>query len=84
MNVDTSLYRCHRRDLHQFYEDHDDAFPRIDVVSNDNPYVRWVMMNHVGHHIVRGTGNYNIVFPGPDYWFGTAFYPSGETAESMQ
>ena len=41
-------------------------------------------IDHVGHHIVRGTGNYNIVFPGPDYWFGTAFYPSGETAESMQ
>ena len=46
----------------------------VDKVKN-NFYVRWIILNHKLHHIRKGDrkGNYNAVFPGGDYLFGTAY-----------
>ena len=57
----------------QYYTDPEDGLPRVNALSAESPYTRWVVANHVGHHVVRGAGNFNIVFPGPDHLFGTAF-----------
>ena len=59
-------------DIHEYYTEPSSGMPRADVLSSENPYTRWMVENHVGHHVLRGTGNYNIVFPGPDYLWGTA------------
>ena len=39
-------------------------------------YVKWMINNHVTHHVRKGDnkGNYNIVFPGADYIFGTNYH----------
>ena len=43
-------------------------------------YINSMLTNHVMHHIVKGErkGNYNIVFPGADWLFGTDNTPSPE------
>ena len=50
-----------------------DGLPYFKGVPCGNRYARWLLTNHIGHHNIRGTGNYNIVFPGPDHLAGT-FY----------
>merc|ERR1719162_103283 len=37
------------------------------------PYFSWIVLNHLNHHSVKGTEkrNFNIVFPGADFFFGT-------------
>mmetsp|Transcript_45800 Transcript_45800/g.92429 ORF Transcript_45800/g.92429 Transcript_45800/m.92429 type:complete len:311 (-) Transcript_45800:133-1065(-) len=72
----TSLWQTLHGDIHEYYEEYDAGFPRVDALSQDTPYTRWMVSNHVGHHVVNGKGNYNIVFPGPDYLWGTCFVPS--------
>lgn len=69
----TAYWQTIHGDIHEYYTDPSDGMPRIDALSQETPYTRWVVENHVGHHVVRGKGNYNIVFPGPDYLWGTAF-----------
>jgi hypothetical protein len=63
-------------DIHEYLSPNvPGALNRWDPLSADTPYTRWMVSNHVGHHVVRGRGNFNIVFPGPDYLFGTGFVP---------
>lgn len=50
-----------------------DGIPYVDQVPTGNKYARWLLTNHIGHHAVKGKGNYNIVFPGPDHLAGTFF-----------
>lgn len=47
---------------------------KIKQMQNDR-YIKWVIRNHVTHHVRKGNnkGNYNIVFPGADYIFGTYY-----------
>ena len=40
------------------------------AVNEQNWYVNWLVSNHRMHH-TNSKGNYNIVFPGGDYLFGT-------------
>jgi len=39
----------------------------------DLPYFNWIVRNHIQHHDVKGEerGNFNIVWPGADFLFGT-------------
>ena len=39
----------------------------------NNFYYRWLMNNHVAHHLIKGNkkGNFNITLPGADFIFGT-------------
>jgi len=39
-------------------------------INEKNIYTRWLIENHKAHHS-NPKGNYNIVFPGADYLFGT-------------
>jgi len=71
----TSIWQTLHGDIHEYYSEYPGALPRADVLSTDSPYTRWLVENHVGHHLVGGKGNYNIVFPGPDYLWGTCFQP---------
>lgn len=48
--------------------------PRLTSLPRDNPYSHWVVRNHSLHHIMRGIGNYNIIFPGWDHVLGTYHY----------
>ena len=48
-----------------------------------NRYARWLLTNHIGHHTIKGTGNYNIVFPGPDHVMGT-FHRISKTPKADQ
>eukprot|EP00620_Florenciella_sp_RCC1587_P020317 CAMPEP_0182561216 /NCGR_PEP_ID=MMETSP1324-20130603/3743_1 /TAXON_ID=236786 /ORGANISM="Florenciella sp., Strain RCC1587" /LENGTH=285 /DNA_ID=CAMNT_0024773775 /DNA_START=42 /DNA_END=899 /DNA_ORIENTATION=+ len=73
--VHTSYWQTLHGDIHEYYEENPGGAPRFDLLSAVNPYTRWLITNHVGHHVIRGQGNYNIVFPGPDYLFGTCFVP---------
>ena len=36
----------------------------------NTPYVKWLIANHQEHHN-HTNSNFNIVFPGADYLFGT-------------
>ena len=36
-------------------------------INEDNVYVKWVVNNHRAHHD-NSNGNYNIVFPGADFF----------------
>lgn len=70
-------------DIHEYLSPNvEGALNRFDPFSADTFYTRWMVHNHVGHHVVRGQGNYNIVFPGPDYLFGTGFVATAEGANS--
>lgn len=69
----TAYWQTIHGDIHEYYTEPSDGMPRVDALSKETAYTRWVVENHVGHHMVRGKGNYNIVFPGPDYLWGTAF-----------
>ena len=42
-------------------------------VNKQNPYMKWAVNNHQAHHYFKGNekGNYNVVFPGTDFLFGT-------------
>merc|ERR1711988_234569 len=40
-------------------------------------YFRWLYMNHEGHHVVGGQGNYNVACPGTDHLVGT-YIPQAE------
>ena len=51
----------------------DDGLPYVEKVPVANRYARWLLTNHIGHHAIKGTGNYNIVFPGPDLLAGTYY-----------
>lgn len=46
----------------------------IDKIKNTS-YVQWIISNHKLHHMRKGDrkGNYNVVYPGADYLFGTAY-----------
>merc|ERR1719384_1847312 len=39
----------------------------------DYPYFNWMIRNHTLHHDIKGDGkgNFNIVWPGADFLFGT-------------
>jgi hypothetical protein len=39
-------------------------------INENNIYIKWVVDNHKSHHY-NSKGNFNIVFPGADYLFGT-------------
>lgn len=39
-------------------------------LNEKNFYVNWIVNNHRAHH-KNSRGNFNIVFPGADFWFGT-------------
>lgn len=41
-------------------------------INEDNFYVKWVLNNHRAHHD-NNTGNYNIVFPGADFFVAWMF-----------
>ena len=60
----------------------DDGLPYVDAVPTANPYARWLLTNHIGHHAVKGQGNFNIVFPGPDHLAGTFFRLREESSSS--
>jgi hypothetical protein len=45
------------------------GIPRENVPTL-NLYSSWVIENHLNHHL-HPNGNFNIVFPGADYLFGT-------------
>jgi len=50
------------------------GFPKglpIESVDRNSLYTNWVIRNHRIHHQSGGNCNYNIVFPGADYLFGT-------------
>jgi hypothetical protein len=68
----TAHWQTIHGDIHEYYTEPSSGMPRVDALSAENIYTRWVVQNHVGHHVLRGTGNYNIVFPGPDYLWGSA------------
>lgn len=74
----TTVWQTLHGDIHEYYAEYGDGLGRLDALSKDTPYARWMVSNHVGHHVVRGSGNYNIVFPGPDYLWGTCFVPTQE------
>jgi len=40
-------------------------------------FFRWLYMNHEGHHVVGGQGNYNVACPGTDHLVGT-YIPQAE------
>jgi hypothetical protein len=40
------------------------------LINKNNIYVNWAINNHKSHHY-NSKGNFNIVFPGADYLFGT-------------
>ena len=44
-----------------------------EYINEENPYVKWSLENHKAHHYFKGDekGNWNVVFPGPDYILGT-------------
>eukprot|EP00746_Dinoflagellata_sp_MGD_P006985 gnl/MRDRNA2_/MRDRNA2_113800_c0_seq1.p1 gnl/MRDRNA2_/MRDRNA2_113800_c0~~gnl/MRDRNA2_/MRDRNA2_113800_c0_seq1.p1 ORF type:complete len:364 (-),score=28.82 gnl/MRDRNA2_/MRDRNA2_113800_c0_seq1:224-1315(-) len=73
--VHTSFWQTLHGDIHDYCEQYDDGLPRVQFLSSLTPYTRWMVTNHVGHHVVGGRGNYNIVFPGPDYLWGTSYHP---------
>lgn len=39
----------------------------------NNFYYKWLMNNHLAHHLIKGDkkGNFNITLPGADFLFGT-------------
>lgn len=39
-------------------------------IDENNFYINWIVNNHRAHHM-NSRGNFNIVFPGADFWFGT-------------
>mmetsp|Transcript_1741 Transcript_1741/g.3564 ORF Transcript_1741/g.3564 Transcript_1741/m.3564 type:complete len:347 (-) Transcript_1741:335-1375(-) len=41
------------------------------------PYFKWLYMNHEGHHVVGGQGNYNVACPLTDHLCGT-YVPQSE------
>ena len=45
---------------------------RVQKMKN-NLYVKWVIDNHILHHVRKEhrKGNYNIIFPGADFVLGT-------------
>lgn len=61
----------------------DDGIPYVYKVPVANRYARWLLTNHIGHHTIKGTGNYNIVFPGPDHVMGT-FHRISKTPKADQ
>lgn len=77
----TSLWQTLHGDIHEYYTEYGQGLSRTDALSQDTLYTRWMVSNHVGHHVVKGQGNYNIVFPGPDYLWGTCFVPAPEAAK---
>ncbi|KAJ1459592.1 hypothetical protein M885DRAFT_510731 [Pelagophyceae sp. CCMP2097] len=60
-----------------------DGLPYVKGVPTANPYARWLLTNHIGHHTVGGRGNYNIVFPGPDHLAGTFYRIKHQAADSL-
>ena len=40
--------------------------------KTNNPYLKWIFMNHAFHHLQKGDrkGNFNILFPGGDFIMG--------------
>ena len=40
--------------------------------KTNNPYLKWIFMNHAYHHLQKGDrkGNFNILFPGGDFIMG--------------
>lgn len=50
-----------------------DGIQYLKQVPTNNRYAHWLLTNHIGHHAVKGKGNFNIVFPGPDHLAGTFF-----------
>lgn len=71
----TAYWQTIHGDIHEYYTEPGDGMPRVDALSSESPYTRWMVVNHVGHHVLRGKGNYNIVFPGPDFLWGTCWVP---------
>lgn len=55
--------------------EYDDGLPIVDAIPTDNFVGKWLLRNHIGHHDVKGMGNYNIVLPGADHVFGTFWQP---------
>jgi len=44
-----------------------------EYIDENNVYVNWSLENHRAHHFYKNDekGNWNVVFPGADYIFGT-------------
>ena len=42
------------------------------LLLEKNMIIKWFIKNHKNHHDNKDT-NYNIVFPGADYLFGTRY-----------
>merc|ERR1719399_1781036 len=82
--VHTCFWNTLHGDIHDYYEENDGGFPRVEFLSWLTPYTRWLVTNHVGHHVVHGEGNYNIVFPGPDYLWGTCYHPVHPPSKSLR
>jgi len=45
----------------------------LDKIGTNNAYIQWALNNHRAHHYFKGAekGNFNVVYPGADYFFGT-------------
>jgi hypothetical protein len=79
VNVMMSLYAALAwNTFHTFIHSIDLNICRIGGLSKEhvhlsNPYVHWAIKNHQAHHHFKGSekGNYNVVFPGADFAFGT-------------
>lgn len=48
----------------------------LEWLPTDNFIWRWLILNHTGHHTIKG--NYNCVYPGADNVYGTFFFTKKE------
>lgn len=55
-----------------------DALPYCGLIPTENAAGDWILRNHIGHHAVKGRANWNIVFPGMDFVFGTHVWKKAE------
>lgn len=58
-------------DSHFITKRRKDALPYMSAIPTETAAGKWILKNHIGHHAVCGTANWNIVFPAMDHIFGT-------------
>lgn len=66
---------AHRR--HQPSPHHQSTPAQLTARLRKTPYFKWLYMNHEGHHVVGGQGNYNVACPLTDHLCGT-YVPQSE------
>lgn len=73
MLVHTMVWNALHPNMHALPDVKVNEGPPSSVFSwlRDTPYFRFLYINHQGHHIVGGRGNYNVACPGTDHLLGS-------------